>query len=126
MQPQKHTVTSVPVRDAAPVGAGFGSTLANVDLQAIERKARQDRAAIIGAWIGDKIGNFVLSLRAAHRRRVAMAELNALDSRMLADIGITRGDIRAAVAGASGFMPRVLGAPASAPSLNDDSVRGAA
>lgn len=116
MQSQKHAVTS------APAGTGFGSTLATADLQAVERKALQDRAAIIGAWIGSGLAKLMVSLRAAHRRRVAIAELNALDSRMLADIGVTRSDIRAVVAGASGFLPRALGTPSTAPSLNDDSV----
>lgn len=120
MQSQKHTVT------LAPAGAGFGFPVAAAELRAIDRKARQDRAAIIGAWIGGGLAKLILALRAAHRRRVAEAELNALDSRMLADIGITRGDIRAAVTGASGFLPRALGAPSAAPSLNDDRVRGAA
>ena len=126
MPSQKLTVTSTPVRASATAEAGFGSTVSNVDLQAIERKARQDRAAIIGTWIGDKLGNLIHSLRAARRRRVALAELSALDNRMLADIGIDRGQIRAAIEGASGFMPRVLGAPAAAPSLNDDRLHGAA
>lgn len=126
MQSQKQTVTSAPVRDPVPAGAGFGSLPSVAELQSIERQARRDRAAVIGGWIGNAIGGLIQSLRAAHRRRVAMAELNALDSRMLADIGITRSDIRAAVSGASGFMPRVPMAPTTAPSLNDDNVRSAA
>ena len=122
MQSQKHTVNQVQAREIAPAGTGFGSTLAGIDRTAIERSARQERAAIVGAWIGGGLAKLILSLRAAHRRRVAMAELSALDSRMLADIGLSRGEIGAAVASASGFMPRTLGAPTTAPSLNDDAV----
>ena len=126
MLSQKHTVNQAPASDIAPARTGFGSTLTFADRAALERKARQDRAAIIGEWIGSGVARLFASVRAAHRRRVAMAELRALDNRMLADIGISRSEIRAAVAGASGFLPRALGTSAAAPSLNDDAVNRAA
>lgn len=118
MQPQKHTVKQG--RETAPAGAGFGSTSARTDRQAVERTARQERAAVLGNWIGSGLAKLIQSLRAAQRRRVAMAELSALDNRMLADIGISRSEIRGVVSGASGFMPRALGASTVTPSLNDD------
>lgn len=118
MQSQKHTV--IQGRETAPAGAGFGSTLARTDRQAIEREARQNRAAIFGAWIGGGLAKLIASFRAAQRRRVAMAELSALDNRMLADIGISRGEISGVVSGASGFMPRAIGASTMSPSINDD------
>ena len=126
MSSQKHTVNQAPGSETAPAGTGFGPTLTFADRPALERKARQDRAAIVGGWIGSGIAKLIASVRAAHRRRVAMAELSALDSRMLADIGVSRSDIRAAVSGASGFLPRALGTSAAAPSLNDDAVNRAA
>ncbi len=97
----------------------------NDELRALERQARVHRAAIVGGWIGNAIGGIVLALRAAARRRAAMAELQSLDSRMLADIGISRGEIASAVAGASGVAPRIRGG-STAPSLNDDHASRAA
>jgi len=126
MSSQKHTVNQAPAREIAPARTGFGSTLTFADRARLERKARYDRAMAVGAWIGGGVARLVASVRAAHRRRVAMAELSSLDSRMLADIGITHSDIRAAVAGASGFLPRALGTSAAAPSLNDDALNRAA
>ncbi len=126
MSSQKHTVNQAPASDIAPARTGFGSTLTFADRAALEQKARYDRAVVVGSWIGSGVARLIAAVRAAHRRRVAMAELNALDSRMLADIGIDRSDIRAAVAGASGFLPRALGTSAVAPSLNDDVVSRAA
>ncbi|MCW5748157.1 MAG: DUF1127 domain-containing protein [Alphaproteobacteria bacterium] len=92
----------------------------------MERKARQERAAIVGGWIRERLARAIASLRAAHRRRVAMAELNALDNRMLADIGISRSEISGVVASASGYTPRTVRTPAAASSLNDDALSHAA
>lgn len=124
MQPQKHTANQA--AETAPADAGFGSTSVRTDRATIERQARYDRAAIIGAWIGSGLAKLIASIRAASRRRQAMDELAALDNRMLADIGISRSEISAAVSGASGFLPRALGTSAVAPSLNDDSLNRAA
>jgi uncharacterized protein YjiS (DUF1127 family) len=126
MQSWKHTAHQVSASDSAPAGAAFWPVLTIDERNAIDRKARQDRAAIIGGWIGSGIARLVTAVRAAHRRRVAMAELSALDSRMLADIGLSRSDIRSAVMGASGFLPQTIRAPIAAPSLNDDAVNRAA
>lgn len=123
MSSQKQTVHQVAASEAAPAGAGFGSTLTFADRAAFEQRARYERAVTIGGWVGGGIAKLVDVVRAAHRRRVAMAELSALDNRMLADIGISRSEIAGAVASASGFMPRSLGTSATARSLNDDSVR---
>lgn len=90
------------------------------EIRALERKARINRADIVGGWIGNAVGGFVLGLRAAARRWAAMAELQSLDSRMLADIGISRGEIAGAVAGADGIAPRIRGGGSAVPSLNDD------
>ncbi len=122
MHPQKHTANQA--AGTAPADAGFGST--RTDRAMIERQARFDRAAVIGGWIGGGIAKLVASIRTANRRRQAMAELAALDNRMLADIGISRSEIRAAVSGASGFLPRALSTSAMTPSLNDDSLNRAA
>jgi len=123
MQSQKHTANQA--AGTAPADAGFGSTV-RTDRATIERQARFDRAAVIGGWIGGGLAKLIASIRAANRRRAAMAELASLDNRMLADIGISRSEIRAAVSGASGFLPRAFGTSAVAPSLNDDSLNRAA
>lgn len=123
MQSQKHTANQA--AGTAPADAGFGSTV-STDRATIERQARFDRAAVIGGWIGGGLAKLIASIRAANRRRAAMAELAALDNRMLADIGISRSEIRAAVSGASGFLPRALGSSAMAPSFNDDAMNRAA
>jgi len=123
MQSQKHTANQA--AGTAPADAGFGSTV-GTDRATFERQARFDRAAVIGGWIGGGIAKLIASIRVANRRRAAMAELASLDNRMLADIGISRSEIRAAVSGASGFLPRGFGTSAVAPSFNDDSLNRAA
>ncbi len=122
MQSQKLTATQATASEVAPAGAGFGSTPVVMDRVTVERQARQDRAAIIGGWVGGGLAKLVHSFRAANRRRQAMAELAALDNRMLADIGISRSEIRAAVSSASGFLPRALNRSSAASSFNDDVV----
>ncbi|TXL73539.1 DUF1127 domain-containing protein [Vineibacter terrae] len=122
MQSQKLTVTQATASGVAPAGAGFGSTQAHADRATVEHLARHDRAATVGTWIGSGLAKLIASIRAANRRRQAMAELAALDNRMLADIGISRSEIRAAVSSASGFMPRALNRSSAASSFNDDVV----
>lgn len=126
MQSQKQTVQNAPRSEHAPVGTGFGSFVTPADLWAIERKARRERAIAVTGWIGGGLARLINAVRAAHRRRVAIDELSALDNRMLADIGISRSEIRAAVAGASGFMPSASGSPGVARYLNDDALTRAA
>jgi uncharacterized protein YjiS (DUF1127 family) len=118
MQPQKLTVTQG--SESAPVGTGFGPTSALANRQSVERRAQEIRAAVIGNWIGSGLAKLVAVMRTARRRRIAMAELSALDNRMLADIGISRSEIRGVVSGATGFMPRALGKSTAVPSYNDD------
>jgi uncharacterized protein YjiS (DUF1127 family) len=126
MQSQKQTVHNEPGRDNAPVGTGFGSTVTPAELWAIERKARRERAIAVGSWISGGFARLVNAIRAAHRRRLAIDELSALDNRMLADIGISRSEIRAVVTGASGFVPRAVSSARIERYLNDDALTRAA
>lgn len=66
--------------------------------RALEAAAREHRAAVIGSLIGEAIGALSNRIGRVLRRRASMAELGALDDRMLADIGIARGEIHAAAA----------------------------
>ncbi len=126
MQSQKQTVQNAPGRDDAPVGTGFGSFVSPADLWAIERKARRERAVAVAGWISGGVAKLINAIRAAHRRRVAIDELSALDNRMLADIGISRSEIRAVVTGASGFVPRAVSSARIERYLNDDALTRAA
>ncbi len=76
------------------------------DLHAIENQARVDRSlyigdavasAIVGLFGGLKRG--YASLQAWSEKRAASEELAQLDDRMLADLGLTRSDIDAAIDG---------------------------
>ena len=91
-----------------------------VDRHTIERQARVHRAEIVGAMVGGGIYRLWTYLRSALRRRAAMAELGALDDRMLADIGLTRSEIRAAVNSAAGFGPDLPVGPGLGASFNDN------
>jgi uncharacterized protein YjiS (DUF1127 family) len=126
MQSQKQTVQNAPRSEHAPVGTGFGSIVTPAELWAIERKARRERALAVTAWISGGVARLINAIRAAHRRRVAIDELSALDNRMLADIGISRSEIRAAVASASGFVPRAVASSRVERYLNDDALTRAA
>ena len=97
-----------------------------VDRLAIEERARVYRAAVIGGFIGGGIASLWRGFRAALRRRAAIAELSALDDRMLADIGLSRGQIRAAVDTAAGFGPDLPMGPGVAASFNDNAYSRAA
>ena len=59
--------------------------------------AVEDRAARFTANVLFMIAREWRSLRLAHRRRVAVAQLGALDDRMLRDIGLRRSEIVSAV-----------------------------
>ena len=59
--------------------------------------AAEDRAARFTANVLFVIAREWRSLRLAHRRRVAVAQLGALDDRMLRDIGLRRSEIVSAV-----------------------------
>lgn len=107
--------------------SSFGSVTApaparvvDFNRQAIEQQARVLRAAVVGEFIGGGIANLWNHIRTLARRRAAVAELNALDDRMLADIGLSRSEIRAAVNSAAGFGPDLPVGPGVAGSLNDN------
>jgi uncharacterized protein YjiS (DUF1127 family) len=68
-----------------------------IDVIADSVASRQ--APSVGAALGHLAALLVKSAAAWNERRTALRELNALDDRMLSDIGITRGDIPAVVAG---------------------------
>lgn len=97
-----------------------------VDRLAIEERARAHRAAVIGGFIGGGIATLWRRFRAALRRRAAVAELSGLDDRMLADIGLSRGQIRAAVDSAAGFGPDLPMGPGVVAPFNDNAYRRAA
>ena len=61
-------------------------------------------------------------LESWRRYNTSLRELSQLGDRELADIGISRSEIRGAVSGASGFLPRALGASSATASLNDDAM----
>jgi uncharacterized protein YjiS (DUF1127 family) len=126
MHSQKYASNPALGSVVAPAGQRFGAA-PDMDVRfQVERQAQRERAVAISRWVGGGIAKLVAALRTARRRRIAMAELASLDDRMLADIGISRSEIRAAVSGASGLLPRALGPSAAAPSLNDDAMRHAA
>jgi uncharacterized protein YjiS (DUF1127 family) len=65
-------------------------------------RAHQDRAdalASAGHRLAAGVGGIVAALRQWRERRRATHELQSLDDRLLKDIGITRGDVWAAVHG---------------------------
>lgn len=90
------------------------------DRHTIEQRARVHRAAVVGEFIGGGIAALWAQFRFALRRRAAVAELSALDDRMLADIGLTRGGINAAVDSAAGFGPSLPTGAGFASSFNDN------
>jgi len=78
--------------------------LADIGLQRFEIEAHAEslasrQAPSVGVALGNLFGMLVKSLAAWSERRTAERELNALDDRMLRDIGITRADIPTVVAG---------------------------
>jgi uncharacterized protein YjiS (DUF1127 family) len=70
-----------------------------IDHLALEREARQLRDANIAAALtafGRLVGRLAQRFSAWRERRSTYAELMRLDDRMLADIGLHRGELRAA------------------------------
>lgn len=124
---------------STPAFSSFGSVIAptpargagnvrleQVDRQTIEHQARVRRAEVVGEMIGGGIARLWTGLRASLKRRAAVAELSALDDRMLADIGLSRSEIRAAVSSAAGFGPDLPVGPGVKASLNDNLYKHAA
>lgn len=69
------------------------------DLIAMGVPARDVRVALTGQALGNAIGAVLQRIAALWQRAVAEAELRGLDDRTLHDMGLSRSDIRAAVAG---------------------------
>jgi uncharacterized protein YjiS (DUF1127 family) len=68
-------------------------------IDAIADSVASRQAPGVGVALGHLSATLVKSLAAWSERRTAYRELSALDDRMLSDIGITRGDIPAVIAG---------------------------
>lgn len=85
--------------------AVFGKTASQVDsfsredLIAMGVPARDVRVALVGQSLGHAIGGVLQRIAGLWQRAVAEAELRGLDDRTLHDMGLSRSDIRAAVAG---------------------------
>jgi uncharacterized protein YjiS (DUF1127 family) len=99
---------------------------ASADRHAIEQQARIHRAEVVGEMIGGGLASLWGQVRHVLRRRTAIAELSALDDRMLADIGLSRSQIRGVVDSAVGFGPELATGPGLKASFNDNIGRHAA
>lgn len=97
------------------------------DTAELIRQARHSRAEVLGSVLGSLVADSVLKLgtslkkvaytvEAWRQRRATFGELNALDDRLLSDIGISRSDIPT-IAEASGHRTGVGGRGASSASL---------
>jgi uncharacterized protein YjiS (DUF1127 family) len=71
-----------------------GGTTMDVE-RAARTAAAHRRSNALGAWVGGLIGR----LRTFLRQRRTVRELRALDDRTLADLGISRSDIKAIASG---------------------------
>lgn len=81
--------------------------------------ARSDRHIALGEAIGRVIRTATAAIAAYVARTRARRQLLALDDRLLADIGLTRGDIEAAATG------RITSARMAAPATETDEVPAA-
>lgn len=106
------TFSSVRATPAAPAIASAPIAFKPVspaEIHALVYQAQQMRAAAIGALIADLIAGPILRFRAWNEHRATVQELQRLDDRMLADIGVTRSQINALVDGQeSGSKPNGL------------------
>ena len=73
--------------------------LQRFQIDAVADSVASRRAPGVGVALGNLFAVLAKGLAAWGERRTAYRELHALDDRMLSDIGITRGDIPAVVAG---------------------------
>lgn len=69
------------------------------DLLALGVPLKDVRVALFGQSLGNAVGSVLQRIAALWQRAVAEAELRGLDDRTLHDMGLSRSDIRAAVAG---------------------------
>lgn len=106
------------VYESEILGRSVSVASRRTDIAQMVRQAHQDRAEIVGNFIGDLLGEGLHQLglglkKIAHtveswrQRRETFGELTALDDRLLSDIGIQRSDIPA-IADASGDR-RIMG-----------------
>jgi len=94
------TFSSVRATPAALATGPIDFTPASpAEIHALVRQAQQMRAAAIGALVADLIAGPVLAYRSWSENRATVQELQRLDDRMLADIGVTRDQISALVDG---------------------------
>ena len=103
-----------------PAHSGFEAHMAAA------RQARAEVMVAIGQAVGAWVKQRFAGLANAYRRRMAYDELNGLDDRMLRDLGLSRGELWAAVDGQA--RPTRSGSAASndnraAAAANDDSPR---
>jgi uncharacterized protein YjiS (DUF1127 family) len=85
-----------PVRqDSKRIAGGFDGRVTPEQIDALVRQANRMRAAVIGEMIANLVAGPVLRYRQWKNTRIAVRELEVLDDRLLADIGITRDQIRA-------------------------------
>jgi len=102
-----YTYTEAELLRMARVRTDPVSTQRMIDQSEANRLAAQARAeATLAALrgVGRLVGWIVRKVAAWRRYRAGVAELQALDTRTLSDIGITRADIPAVAAGL--WMPR--------------------
>jgi uncharacterized protein YjiS (DUF1127 family) len=77
-----------------------GKIAYNLDeVTAMAQRARAEAMREVATMIASGFASLVSKISAWNGRRAATAQLMSLDDRMLADIGIGRGDIQASIAG---------------------------
>ncbi len=92
------------VYETEVLGRSVSVSSRRTDSAELVRQARQDRAEIVGSFLGELFGDAILKVGAGlkklaytvegwRQRRATFGELTALDDRLLADIGIQRADI---------------------------------
>lgn len=102
-------------RPAAQADAGFSRE----ELIALGVPAKDVRVALTGQTLGNAIGAVLQRITFLWNRAVAEAELRSLDDRTLHDMGLSRSDIRAAVAGEIHRPGKVSDAVAAGQPSND-------
>ena len=82
----------------------------HVDTHAHTVEARRMQAEVVGQLVGGAVKRLMAPLTTAYRRWGLASELNRLDDRMLADIGIIRADIPAVARAAFASQSTTAGA----------------